>query len=345
MARIASSQNPPPANSGPETRLTRLVREVKWIAFMALTLALFAVLASYSKGDPAWSHANQVANIGNIGGRLGAWLADILFYVFGASAYWFVILLLRRAIRGWQELTAAKLPGQQLEPEPFLPRFLGFGLTMISSMALESIRMHSMTMDLPRPPGGVLGELLGDPLQMVIGFTGATLVLLVILAIGVSLFLRFSWLTLAEQLGRFLEISWMRIRQRRESEEDRRIGEQAAEEREEIVEEERVKIEELPPVPIYRAPLTVVKSERVEREKQQPLFAEITDSELPPLSLLDPVPPIKETISADTLEFTSRLIERKLKEFNIEVKVISANKGCCFSRSTLSLFTTVNGAL
>ena len=167
MARIASSQNPPPANSGPETRLTRLVREVKWIAFMALTLALFAVLASYSKSDPAWSHANQVANIANIGGRLGAWLADILFYVFGASAYWWVILLLRRAIRGWQELTAAKLPGQQLEPEPFLPRFLGFGLTMISSMALESIRMHSMTMDLPRPPGGVLGELLGDPLQKI----------------------------------------------------------------------------------------------------------------------------------------------------------------------------------
>ena len=76
------------------------------------------------------------------------------------------------------------------------------------------------------------------------------------------------------------------------------------------MEEERVKIEDAPPVPIYRAPLTVVKSERVEREKQQPLFAEITDSELPPLSLLDPVPPLKETISADTLEFTSRLIER-----------------------------------
>ena len=257
MARIAPSQNRPPIVGGPDTRLTRLMREVKWIAFMALTLALFAVLASYSKSDPAWSHANQVANISNIGGRLGAWLADILFYVFGASAYWWVILLLKRAVRGWQELTAAKLPGNELEPEPFLPRFLGFALTMVSSMALESIRMHSMTMDLPRPPGGVLGELLGDPLQMAIGFTGATLVLLVVLAIGMSLFLRFSWLTLAEQVGRFLELSFMRIRERRESEEDRRIGEQAAEEREEIVEEERVKIEELPPVPIIRAPLTL----------------------------------------------------------------------------------------
>ena len=131
--------------------------------------------------------------------------------------------------------------------------------------------MHSMMVDLPRPPGGVLGELLGDPLQMAIGFTGSTLVLLVTLAIGLSLFMRFSWLALSEQVGRFLELSYLRLRYRRESEEDRRIGEQAAEVREEIVEEERVKIEDVPPVPIYRAPLTVVKSERVEREKQQPL--------------------------------------------------------------------------
>ena len=67
MARIATPQNRPPVVGGPDTRLTRLMREVKWIAFMALTLALFAVLASYSKSDPAWSHANQVANISNIG--------------------------------------------------------------------------------------------------------------------------------------------------------------------------------------------------------------------------------------------------------------------------------------
>lgn len=324
--------------------MSKLVREVKWLAFMFLTLALFAVLASYSKTDPGWSHAYAVTYVSNIGGRAGAWLADLLFYIFGLSAYWFVVLLLRRAVRGWQELNAAKLPGNELPPEPFVPRLLGFGLTMLASMALESIRMHSMTVDLPRPPGGVLGELLGDPLQMAIGFTGSTLFLLVMLAIGTSLFLRFSWLTLSEQVGRFLELSYLRLRYRRESEEDRRIGEQAAEEREEMVEEERVKIEDVPPVPIYRAPLTVVKSERVEREKQQPLFAEITDSELPPLSLLDPVPPVKETISADTLEFTSRLIERKLKEFNIDVKVISAHPGPVITRYEIEPAMGVKGS-
>lgn len=75
MARIASSSTPPSQEGSPNSRMSKLVREVKWIAFMTLTLALFAVLASYSKGDPAWSHANQVANMANLGGRLGAWIA------------------------------------------------------------------------------------------------------------------------------------------------------------------------------------------------------------------------------------------------------------------------------
>lgn len=345
MARKPSTL---PTNKGlaptNNSRMNRLVIEVKWIAFMALSLALFAILVSYSKADPAWSHANKVAQIANVGGRFGAWLADLMFYVFGASAYWWVVLLLRRVYRGWLELNISKLPGQELPVEPVLPRLVGFCLTLISSMALESIRMHSMTMDLPRPPGGVLGELLGDPLQMAIGFTGATLLLMVTLAIGMSLFLRFSWLSLAEQIGRFIELSIMRIRMRRESEEDRRIGEQAAEEREEHVEEERVKIEDAQPVPIIRTPLTVVKSERVEREKQQPLFSELSDSELPPLSLLDPAPPAKETISADTLEFTSRLIERKLKEFNIDVKVTSAYPGPVVTRYEFEPAVGVKGS-
>ena len=348
MARITPSTQSSSGTSiktEAEQRFARLVWEVKWLAFMALTVALFAILFTYSKTDPAWSHANQVATISNLGGRVGAWIADLMLYVFGASAYWWVILLLRRAMRGWQELNALKLPGQSLAPEPFWPRFFGFGLTLFSSMCLESIRMHSMAMDLPRPPGGVLGELFGDPLQMAIGFTGSTLLLLVTLAIGLSLFLRFSWLSLAEQMGRQLELLWRRVRERRESEADRKIGEVAAEEREEHVEEERVKIEDAPPVPIYRAPLKVIKSERVEREKQQPLFAEMADTALPPLSLLLEPPEVKaESISADTLEFTSRLIERKLKEFNVEVKVISAHPGPVITRYEIEPAVGVKGS-
>jgi len=100
---------------------------------------------------------------------------------------------------------------------------------------------------------------------------------------GLSLFLHFSWLDVAEKVGRYLELAYMRLRERRESEEDRKLGEAAAEEREEYVEEFRGRVEVAAPVQIVRAPVEIVKSARVEREKQQPLFVDIPDSELPPL--------------------------------------------------------------
>ena len=51
------------------------------------------------------------------------------------------------------------------------------------------------------------------------------------------------------------------------------------------------------------------------------------DSPLPPQSLLDQPAHEVEVLSAETLEFTSRLIERKLKAFGCEVKVVAAYPG------------------
>jgi S-DNA-T family DNA segregation ATPase FtsK/SpoIIIE len=179
---------------------------------------------------------------------------------------------------------------------------------------------------------------------MTLGFTGSTLVLLFTFCAGLSLFLHFSWLDVAEKVGRFLEVSFHRIRERRDSEADRKLGEVAAEEREEFVEEFRGRVEVAAPVQIVRAPVEIPKSARVEREKQQPLFVDIPDSELPPLALLDPVPEAKEAISAEVLEFTSRLIERKLAEFGVQVTVIAAYPGPVVTRYEIDPAVGVKGS-
>ena len=235
-------------------------------------------------------------------------------------------------------------PDPEAKPDSLLLRWLGFGLTLLASMGLESIRLHSLSIALPRPPGGVLGELIGDPLQMAVGFTGSTIILLFALCAGLSLFLHFSWLNLAEQVGRYMELGYRRLRERRESEVDRKVGEQASVEREEFVEEVRGRIEIMAPVQIVRSEPAIVQSVRVQREKQQPLFIDIPDSELPPLALLDAVPEAKETISAEVMEFTSRLIERKLDEFGVEVKVIAAYPGPVVTRYEIEPAVGVKGS-
>ncbi|WP_454710309.1 DNA translocase FtsK [Cupriavidus nantongensis] len=343
MARATTTTRTDP--SALPSRIGRLLGEVRWFLLLAVTLGFLCVLASYSKTDPGWSHANQVADIHNLGGRVGAWVADVLFFIFGFSAYWLAVLLVRRCWRGWRTLTA-ELPERTdhgLHRQGVTVSWIGFVLTLFSSMGLEAIRMYPLRAALPRAPGGVLGDLLGGWLQVALGFTGATLLLLLLLAIGLSLFFHFSWLSVAEQIGGFVETLFLGFKARRESKQDRIIGEAAKTERKETVEVQRVRIEEAAPVQIVR-PQAVPKHERVEREKQQPLFADIQDSDLPPLSLLDPIPPHQETVSAETLEFTSRLIEKKLKDFGVEVKVVAAYPGPVITRYEIEPATGVKGS-
>ncbi|NJN36562.1 MAG: hypothetical protein HC794_05250 [Nitrospiraceae bacterium] len=84
-------------------------------------------------------------------------------------------------------------------------------------------------------------------------------------------------------------------------------------------------------------------SERVQREKQVALFSDLPDSTLPQLSLLEPLPKEQPIVSAETLEFTSRLIERKLAEFNVPVKVLAAYPGPVVTRYEIEPDVGVKG--
>jgi S-DNA-T family DNA segregation ATPase FtsK/SpoIIIE len=330
-------------------RFDKLLTEIRWFISFGVCVGLLLILLTYHQSDPAWSN-NTAGMVKNLGGRVGAYIADLMLFIFGASAYWWVIFFFRRVLSGWGRISTPNLlegdegEGGSIIQDSWIVRWLGFMMTLGSSVALESIRMHSLKMPMPNHPGGVLGEAIGDPLQNLLGFTGSTLVLLFIFFSGLSLFLHFSWITFSEKVGRNLELLFLGLRHRQASVEDRKIGEIAAVEREEIVKEELEEFEVEDPIQIVRQEPVIQKSERVEREKQHILFEDIPDSELPPLSLLDPPPTHLESISEDTLEFTSRLIERKLKDFGVEVKVIAAYPGPVITRYEIEPALGVKGS-
>jgi len=107
--------------------------------------------------------------------------------------------------------------------------------------------------------------------------------------------------------------------------------------------QERAKIVEAPPIRIEPQIVEVQKSDRVQKEKQTSLFDDL-NSELPPLSLLDEAPPAQQTVSVETLEFTSRLIEKKLADFGVEVKVVAAYPGPVITRYEIEPATGVKGS-
>jgi DNA segregation ATPase FtsK/SpoIIIE, S-DNA-T family len=318
-----------------------LLREAWWLALVAIGLFLATILASYHPDDPSWSHsASNAASIHNLGGVLGAWLSDILLYLFGLSAWWWVAL----AFMGiWWAYR--RLESQGLSDRPVLFYHLcGFTLMLVASSALEAGHLRSLHAMLPLAPGGMLGAVVDAPLVSLLGFAGSTLGLLLAFAVGFSLFTGVSWLIMTERLGAWLEWAYLAATQAWAEREDRRAGQVAEQAREEFVESERRRIEEYPPVHIETPVLEIPKSDRIEKERQTPLFEALPDSPLPPLHLLDEPKGEVEVQSTETLEFTSRLIERKLMDFNIEVKVTSALPGPVITRYEFEPAAGIKGA-
>jgi len=330
----------PNARHVPE-KTAGLLREAWWLVLVAVGLFLAAVLATYNRDDPGWSHsASDEAVIHNLGGTLGAWLSDILLYLFGLSAWWWVALAFI-GIR-WAYL---RLESVGIADRPILFYHLcGFAVMLAASSALEAGHIRDFHATLPLAPGGMLGAVMDDALLKVLGFAGSTLALLLAFAIGFSLFTGVSWLLAIEKLGEALEWAYFTARQAWADRQDRRVGEVAEQLREEYVESERKRTEDHVPVHIEAPVLEVPKSDRVEKERQTPLFQTMPDSPLPPLHLLDEPQGEVEVQSPETLEFTSRLIERKLMDFNIEVKVTSALPGPVITRYEFEPAAGVKGS-
>jgi len=329
-----SARNPLPP------KLAALLREAWWFALLGVAILLFLVLYTYDKSDPGWSHSVAAAEIRNAGGVIGAYLADLLLFVFGMSAYWWVVFCAVLVWLGFRRIETVT----EFDRRSYAVAAIGFLVVLIASSGIEAIRLHTVKAILPLAPGGMLGALVGEGLARALGFTGGTLVLLLLLAAGLGLFAGVSWLTVIERIVGWVEDAYLLIGRKWQEHADRKVGEQAVVEREEVVEESRKKLDIHEPVRIAPPAVEIQKSPRVEREKQVPLFENLPDSMLPPLNLLDERDRTVEVLSADTLEFTSRLIEKKLLDFGVEVKVVAAYPGPVITRYEIEPAVGVKGS-
>jgi len=326
-------------------KIGNLLQESRWLGLGAVALFLIMALWGFSKEDPGWSHAVISQTMHNPAGRAGAWVADLLLYLFGLSAWWWIVLL---GMFVWWGFRRFNSPDEHKQ-HPLFIALGGFSFLLLASSSLEALRFYSMKAELPLAPGGMLGIELGRVLSTQLGYTGATLLLLSAMAAGWSIFAGMSWLWAFEKLGVLLETFVGFFYGRVDAWRDRQIGKEVAQQREVVVEEEKRRVELHDPIIIETPPPEVPVSKkaeaRIEREKQVALFPEaILGGQLPPLHLLDPAPPATETVSPETLEYTSRLIERKLADFGVQVKVLAAMPGPVITRYEIEPAVGVKGA-
>jgi len=281
---------------------------------------------------------------------MGAWLADVSYFVLGFSVWW----CLAAAWRVWLSLLARRLRGYTRADGQEVTQVLrstwqvalGLLLLLCASTSLEWARLYRLETLLPGSSGGALGQLVGPWVVRWLGFSGSGLVAIAVGVLGSSMVFGFSWSRAAERIGSLLDGLMESRREKIEAAQDRELGQQAVREREEVVLEERKDEEFHHPTPMLIEPVIVElpRSERVAKERQKPLFTEMPDSKLPLVDLLDGAQLRQETVAPETLEMTSRMIEKKLKDFGVEVRVVLAQPGPVITRYEIEPATGVKGS-
>jgi len=239
--------------------VTRGLRESAIIALGIVALVLLMALLTYSPDDPGFSFTGNSAPVHNRIGVIGAWLADVLFFLFGRPAFLFP-LVLGAACWGLQRRMKAQAAASRANT---LVRIAGFVLVLVASCGLTTL--HWQPGALRQTAGGVVGSVVGEGLVAGLDFLGATLVMIAAWMAGLSLAFGVSWLTIMDRLGALTWAAIGRLRSRGAAARDAAEGRERRQARKEAMESEQRKsatrapprIE--PPLPMVSVPpFTVV---------------------------------------------------------------------------------------
>jgi S-DNA-T family DNA segregation ATPase FtsK/SpoIIIE len=309
--------------------VVRSLREGALWVFGALALIVFAALVTYDRNDPSFATTGEPGPISNVIGPFGAHLSGLLILMFGAAAFLFPIMI---GVTGWllfQDRSRADAPSRAT----LVFRAVGFLITLITTCGLASL--HFTIASYPSSAGGVLGAFSAQGLEAGLSFLGATLLLLALWLAGVSLFAGLSWLEVMDRTGRVTlnALDWLSTKLT--SARELKAGREVKEARSEVLREEQRRVATRTPPKIEAVVHKVERSERHEKERQVTLFERPAAKELPALSLLDDPPARQAGYSAEALEAMSRLVELKLRDFQVEAEVVAVHPGPVITRFEL----------
>ena len=308
------------------------LREAALILSLALAGYLLLSLWTYSPADPAWTTTGTSDLIVNRGGIVGAWLADMLLFVFGIPAYLSPLML---AFSGWLLFSWGKKADSEGALHFWVIKATGLVMALASASGLSTLSLSKFVSTLPEGAGGIFGQTVGLGFESIFGGSGTTLLLLSLLLTGITLFTGLSWLMVVDRSGAMVmkvltiisrwirefkqELSVKRTKQQRE--------ESFKEKNDRLLQREKVRVE-----PTIQS---AEPSQREEKERQVPLFETIEEGTMPALALLDLAEKSKGGYSEEVLQALSRQVELKLKDFGVEVQVVEVQPGPVVTRFEL----------
>jgi S-DNA-T family DNA segregation ATPase FtsK/SpoIIIE len=310
----------------------RAVREGAMWALVCVALYLVLSLVSYSPRDPGWSHIGPTEHVANAGGRVGAWFADVAFFLFGVFAYLIPVMV------AWSAYLVFRRPDRDAETQVHLLalRWLGFFITLAAGSSLASLHLPDLIRDLPNGVGGGLGLLIAESMTGVFSPTGATLFLAGIFLAGFTLFSGISWLAVLDAIGAACLAAVRWAQRAGEGLRSRRADKQTSATRKEalLANQPAAALQAVPAVPKAPAQAPAEKPSKPKAlrrampdERQMPIPELAGNGGRPPVELLDPAHKSGRGYTPEMLEALSRDVEAKLADFGVAVQVVAVHPG------------------
>ncbi|MBW5823528.1 DNA translocase FtsK 4TM domain-containing protein [Yersinia kristensenii] len=189
----------------------RRLLEAVLIVVTILAAFLMAALLSFNPSDPSWSQTSWHEPIHNLGGSVGAWMADTLFFTFGVLAYAIPAIMVMLCWAAFRQRDAS----EHVDYFALSLRLIGTLALILTSCGLAALNIDDLYYF---ASGGVIGSLFSNAMLPWFNGVGATLTLLCIWAVGLTLFTGWSWLVIAEKIGGVVlgSLTFMTNRSRRE---------------------------------------------------------------------------------------------------------------------------------
>jgi DNA segregation ATPase FtsK/SpoIIIE, S-DNA-T family len=165
--------------------LSRRVSEFAGVLLFAAALIWIISLASYEPSDPVWFFSTGAHTVpANFAGRIGAFLAELSFQLFGYAAYLVPAVLV---ITGWNYFWCRSL-------DAAATKVTGAGLLMAGVSAFLSLVFR--TLDVSGKPfraGGYAGDLAASLLSEYLNRTGSLIVILTLIFLAIIVSTQFSF--------------------------------------------------------------------------------------------------------------------------------------------------------
>lgn len=308
-----------------EPKKEKMTKELQGMALGTVGVFILLAFLTYNSADVSWNSYSNEGGIHNLGGRLGAQIADIFFISFGLASYLVPLALLYMAytLLRFKEI---RLRSYKLAAS--------FGLLFSLATMFAFFRDKTVLFGQQVATGGAFGVVVSRALKGTVGVTGALLLLLPLLAASVMVLSHFSFILFAEWWLENFKRKWSVWQERRTH--DREEKERA-----------RAKQDGLPGASSAAGPVikpmvppppkqNVFKKEK-DKKKEDAKTAAVQETfefirseggfHTPPFTLLDVPHSTEKSLDREALTMNARLLEKKLKDYNIDGEVVEICPG------------------